>query len=187
MFAVMGMYPVGYDDLSLAGSPMHATAFRPNTQEALARNLFRVFTTVLHMDLLTEKTRNLAQRALEQRDIFTPRLLELLDHAKTKGGMTRILEFWCESLCRFVRPLTTNLVSHRATTFATMFALCRQFHRFNRGYVFHIPSCPRSRSSKTSVMQSGFVKAVWKLKSCGQLNESSNIPGSKGNNSGGVV
>ncbi|KAJ5624273.1 hypothetical protein N7510_000582 [Penicillium lagena] len=88
MFAVMGMYPVGYYDLSLAGFPMHATAFRPKTQEALARNPFRVFTTVLRMELLTEKTRNLAQRALEQRDIFPPRLLELLDHAETKGGLT---------------------------------------------------------------------------------------------------
>jgi uncharacterized glyoxalase superfamily metalloenzyme YdcJ len=89
MFAVMGMYPVGYYDLSLAGFPMHATAFRPKTQEALARNPFRVFTTVLRMELLTEKTRMLAQRALEQRDIFTPRLLELLDHAETKGGLTQ--------------------------------------------------------------------------------------------------
>ncbi|ODM19770.1 hypothetical protein SI65_04756 [Aspergillus cristatus] len=29
MFAVMGMYTVGYYDLSVAGFPMHATAFRP--------------------------------------------------------------------------------------------------------------------------------------------------------------
>jgi uncharacterized glyoxalase superfamily metalloenzyme YdcJ len=88
MFAVMGMYPVGYYDLSLAGFPMHATAFRPKTQEALDKNPFRVFTTVLRMELLTEKTRALAQKALEQRNIFTPRLISLLDVAESQGYLT---------------------------------------------------------------------------------------------------
>ncbi|KAJ5816707.1 hypothetical protein N7447_008940 [Penicillium robsamsonii] len=88
MFAVMGMHPVGYYDLSLAGFPMHATAFRPNTQEALDKNPFRVFTTVLRMELLTERTRKLAQKALEQRKIFTPRLLALLDIAESQGFLT---------------------------------------------------------------------------------------------------
>lgn len=53
MFAIMGMFPVGYYDLSAAGFPMHATAFRPWTKEALSRHPFRVFTTVLRMELLT--------------------------------------------------------------------------------------------------------------------------------------
>jgi uncharacterized glyoxalase superfamily metalloenzyme YdcJ len=88
MFAVMGMYPVGYYDLSLAGFPMHATAFRPSTQDALSQHPFRVFTTVLRMGLLTEKTRELARRALEQRNIFTPRLLEILDSVDKKGTLT---------------------------------------------------------------------------------------------------
>ncbi|KAJ5510663.1 hypothetical protein N7453_002766 [Penicillium expansum] len=72
----------------LAGFPMHATAFRPNTQEALEKNPFRVFTTVLRMELLTERTRELAQKALEQRNIFTPRLLALLDIAESQGFLT---------------------------------------------------------------------------------------------------
>ncbi|KAJ5120137.1 hypothetical protein N7448_010806 [Penicillium atrosanguineum] len=88
MFSVMGMYPVGYYDLSLAGFPMHATAFRPTSQDALSQNPFRVFTTVLRMDLLTGKTRELAQRALKQRNIFTPRLIEILDMVDKKGTMT---------------------------------------------------------------------------------------------------
>ena len=29
LFAVMGMYPVGYYDLSPAGVPVHSTCFRP--------------------------------------------------------------------------------------------------------------------------------------------------------------
>lgn len=88
MFAVMGMYPVGYYDLSLAGFPMHATAFRPTTQDALTQHPFRVFTTVLRMELLTEKTRELAKKALNQRNIFTLRLLALLDTVDQNGHLT---------------------------------------------------------------------------------------------------
>lgn len=88
MFSVMGMYPVGYYDLSLAGFPMHATAFRPKTQDALSQHPFRVFTTVLRMELLTENTRILAQKALAQRNIFTPRLLELLDLVEKNATLT---------------------------------------------------------------------------------------------------
>ncbi|KAJ5623377.1 hypothetical protein N7490_011982 [Penicillium lividum] len=88
MFAVMGMYPVGYYDLSLAGFPMHATAFRPKSHDALAEHPFRVFTTVLRMDLLTERTRELAQQALKRRNIFTPRLLSLLELVDAKGSLS---------------------------------------------------------------------------------------------------
>ncbi|MBN2741077.1 MAG: DUF1338 family protein, partial [Rhodobacteraceae bacterium] len=51
MFGVMGMYPVGYYDLSVAGIPVHSTAFRPIEQAALQRNPFRVFTSLLRLDL----------------------------------------------------------------------------------------------------------------------------------------
>jgi uncharacterized glyoxalase superfamily metalloenzyme YdcJ len=103
MFAVMGMYPVGYYDLSLAGFPMHATAFRPKTQESLDKNPFRVFTTVLRMELLTEKTRELAKQALKQRNIFTPRLLALLDTAERERSLTpeQCTEFISNSLETF--------------------------------------------------------------------------------------
>ncbi|KAL3256238.1 hypothetical protein ABHI18_007728 [Aspergillus niger] len=103
MFAVMGMYPVGYYDLSVAGFPMHATAFRPRTREALARHPFRVFTTVLRMDLLTERTRDRAQRALKQRNIFTDRLVALINHAEVQGHLTpdECKEFITEGLETF--------------------------------------------------------------------------------------
>ncbi|OOG00146.1 hypothetical protein ASPCADRAFT_161705 [Aspergillus carbonarius ITEM 5010] len=103
MFAVMGMYPVGYYDLSVAGFPMHATAFRPRSREALARHPFRVFTTVLRMDLLTERTRGLAQRALKQRNIFTDRLVALINHAEAQGHLTsdECKEFITEGLETF--------------------------------------------------------------------------------------
>ena len=35
LFAVMGLYPVGYYDLSVAGVPVHSTAFRPVDEAAL--------------------------------------------------------------------------------------------------------------------------------------------------------
>src|SRR5713226_2199293 len=52
VFAVMGMLPVGYYDLSVAGVPVHSTAFRPIGDEALRRNPFRVFTSLLRLDLI---------------------------------------------------------------------------------------------------------------------------------------
>ncbi|MBS6057169.1 MAG: VOC family protein [Pantoea sp.] len=41
LFAIMGMYPVGYYDLAPAGVPVHSTAFRPHEGDALRRNPFR--------------------------------------------------------------------------------------------------------------------------------------------------
>ncbi|KAE8134249.1 hypothetical protein BDV38DRAFT_166107 [Aspergillus pseudotamarii] len=103
MFAIMGMFPVGYYDLSAAGFPMHATAFRPWTKKALSKNPFRVFTTVLRMELLTEKTRDLAQRALRQRNIFTDRLVALIELAEKQGQLspTDCREFIVEGLETF--------------------------------------------------------------------------------------
>ncbi|OGM43619.1 DUF1338 domain protein [Aspergillus bombycis] len=103
MFAIMGMFPVGYYDLSAAGFPMHATAFRPWTKAALSKHPFRVFTTVLRMELLTEKTRELAQRALRQRNIFTDRLAALIELAEKQGRLspTECREFIVEGLETF--------------------------------------------------------------------------------------
>lgn len=69
MFAIMGMFPVGYYDFSVVGFPMHATAFRPQGKKD--ENLFRMFTTLLRMDLLT-KTRDMMARVLRQEN-FHPR------------------------------------------------------------------------------------------------------------------
>ena len=46
LFAVMGMYPVDYYDLSVAGIPVHSTAFRPVDPAALSANPFRIFTNI---------------------------------------------------------------------------------------------------------------------------------------------
>src|ERR1700712_795671 len=49
LFAVMGMEPVGYYDLSAAGVPVHSTAFRPVDDEALRHNPLRIFTSLLRL------------------------------------------------------------------------------------------------------------------------------------------
>ncbi len=88
LFAVMGMEPVGYYDLSVAGVPVHSTAFRPVTAEALARNPFRVFTSLLRLELIENETlRAQAEAILEQRDIFTAQARALIAQYERDGGL----------------------------------------------------------------------------------------------------
>ncbi len=88
MFAVMGMSPVGYYDLAPAGLPVHSTAFRPIDADALARSPFRVFTSLLRLDLIADgDLRAEAGRALAGRQIYTPDALALLDQAERDGGL----------------------------------------------------------------------------------------------------
>ena len=82
------MFPVGYYDLSSAGVPVHATAFRPIEQEALRVNPFRVFTSLLRLSLIEDETlRRKAGEIVAGRQIFTPVLLELLDKHDRQGGL----------------------------------------------------------------------------------------------------
>jgi uncharacterized glyoxalase superfamily metalloenzyme YdcJ len=88
LFAVMGMEPVGYYDLSVAGVPVHSTAFRPVHDEALLANPFRVFTSLLRLELITDAAlREQAAEILQRRQIFTPRALELITQAERDGGL----------------------------------------------------------------------------------------------------
>lgn len=85
IFALLGMYGVGYYDLSVAGLPMHATCFRPISATALEANPFRIFTTLLRPDLLaSDEARELAMRLLHGRQIFSDTLLDLVDKAETR-------------------------------------------------------------------------------------------------------
>ena len=88
MFAVLGMEPVGYYDLSVAGIPVHSTAFRPVDADALAANPFRVFTSLLRLDRLPAPLRAEAEAALAARDIFSPEARRLLAVAETEGGLS---------------------------------------------------------------------------------------------------
>ncbi|MDL4912464.1 MAG: VOC family protein [Enterobacterales bacterium endosymbiont of Blomia tropicalis] len=88
MFAVMGMFPVGYYDLSQAGVPVHSTAFRPVDDAALRRNPFRIFTSLLRLELIEDEVlRKKAAEILAARDIFTPRCRQLILQHQQQGGL----------------------------------------------------------------------------------------------------
>ncbi|WP_336079904.1 2-oxoadipate dioxygenase/decarboxylase HglS [Thalassospira sp. CH_XMU1448-2] len=104
LFAVMGMHPVGYYDLSVAGVPVHSTAFRPIDDEALRRNPFRVFTSLLRLELIEDEgLRTEAEAILAEREIFTPDALKLIYLAEKNGGLDRIQaeQFVAEALETF--------------------------------------------------------------------------------------
>lgn len=87
-FAVLGMHAVGYYDLSAAAIPVHSTAFRPVEREALATNPFRVFTSLLRLELIEDAAlRAQAQQLLASRQIFTDSALVLIEQAEQQGGL----------------------------------------------------------------------------------------------------
>ncbi|WP_448956169.1 2-oxoadipate dioxygenase/decarboxylase HglS [Labrys neptuniae] len=104
VFAVMGMVPVGYYDLSVAGVPVHATAFRPVGDASLRANPFRVFTSLLRLELIEDEAlRAEAARILSARRIFTVRALELVARFEMEGGLSaeEAEEFVTEALETF--------------------------------------------------------------------------------------
>ena len=108
LFAVMGMRPVGYYDLSVAGVPVHATAFRPVSDAALRNNPFRVFTSLLRLELIADAAlRAQAEAILARRAIFTPSALELTALAEAAGGLTEA------QAAEFVQEVTQTFRWHR--------------------------------------------------------------------------
>lgn len=89
LFAVMGMQAVGYYDLSVAGVPVHATAFRPVADEALRKNPFRVFTSLLRLELIADADlRAKAADIVAKRQIYTPEALHLINLHEAAGGLS---------------------------------------------------------------------------------------------------
>jgi len=88
LFNVMGMSPVGYYNLAVAGVPVHSTAFRAVHEDALQISPFRVFTSLLRLELIESPAlRQLAQQLLARRRIFTERVLELIVLQEAQGGL----------------------------------------------------------------------------------------------------
>ncbi|WP_448132886.1 2-oxoadipate dioxygenase/decarboxylase HglS [Stenotrophomonas rhizophila] len=119
LFAVMGMHPVGYYDLSVAGVPVHSTAFRPRTAKALAHNPFRVFTSLLRLELIEDAAlRDESARILARRRIFTDTALALIDQAEREGGLRQedARRFVIESLetFRWHGDATVSLATYHA-------------------------------------------------------------------------
>ena len=89
LFKVMGMHPVGYYDLSVAGMPVHSTAFRPVTDDELKANPFRIFTSLLRPELIKDKaSAALIKEILDKREIFSPELKALIAINKRQNGLT---------------------------------------------------------------------------------------------------
>ncbi|WP_034295833.1 VOC family protein [Herbaspirillum sp. RV1423] len=111
IFKVMGMHPVGYYDLSVAGVPVHATAFRPIEDTALRFNPFRVFTSLLRLELIeNEELREEARQLLVGREIFTPMALSLLAQAEKEGGLH------CGDADQFIAEVTKTFSWHSEAT-----------------------------------------------------------------------
>nr|CEG05452.1 unnamed protein product [Fusarium clavum] len=119
LFSVMGMHPVGYYDLTVASLPVHATCFRPLTQEALAYNPFRVFTSLLRLELIEdEDLRSKAAGILSKRQIFTSRCVELIKLFESQGSFSESAaeEFIKEALetFRWHKTSTVDLKTYKA-------------------------------------------------------------------------
>ena len=80
LFAAFGMYPVGFYDLRDAASPVPvvSTAFRPIEEDELARNPFRVFTSMLATAdprFFPVELRGRVERFVTERQLFDPALI----------------------------------------------------------------------------------------------------------------
>ena len=124
-FAVMGMQPVSYYNLAPAGVPVHSTAFRPVEPEALRRNPFRVFCSLLRLELIEDAVlRAEAAETLARRDIFTAGARELIDAAERDGGLDEA------QADRFVDELLETFRWHaEATVDASTYARLVGAHR----------------------------------------------------------
>lgn len=91
LFAAFGMFPVGYYDLRRAASPVPvvSTAFRPIDPNELARNPFRVFTSMLatrDRRYFRPGLRARVQAFLDRRQLFDPALLARARTIAAEGG-----------------------------------------------------------------------------------------------------
>ncbi|MFJ4145258.1 VOC family protein [Pseudomonas sp. NPDC089734] len=115
LFAVMGMEPVGYYDLTPAGVPVHSTAFRAVHEQSLQTSPFRVFTSLLRLELIeNDELRTFAAQVLAKREIFTPRALELIQQHEKDGGLseTDAAEFVQQALETFRWHNTATVSLH---------------------------------------------------------------------------
>lgn len=92
VFGAMGMHPVGFYDLRETASavPVISTAFRPVDSDELARNPFRVFTSMLTTADRRFFSADLQQRLetfLDAREVVPPELVTLAQRAEAAGGL----------------------------------------------------------------------------------------------------
>ena len=91
LFGAFGMFPVGYYDLRDAASPVPvvSTAFRPIDTDQLARNPFRVFTSMLataDARFFSPDLRARVESFIGARQLFDPALIAEARHIAADGG-----------------------------------------------------------------------------------------------------
>ncbi|WP_286751108.1 2-oxoadipate dioxygenase/decarboxylase HglS [Pseudomonas sp. UBA2522] len=125
LFAVMGMQPVGYYDLSSAGVPVHSTAFRAVHEQSLHVSPFRVFTSLLRFELIDNlQLREMAKDILAKRQIFTPRVLHLIEQHERDGGLNA-----ADAQAFVQQALQTFRWHHDATVTAKQYQQLHDQHR----------------------------------------------------------
>ena len=93
VFAAFGMHPVGFYDLrdaSKSSVPVISTAFRPTDPEELAKNPFRVFTSMLAADdprFFDQELQAQLREFIGARTLFPEELLALADRAAEHDGL----------------------------------------------------------------------------------------------------
>ncbi|KAF4461428.1 DUF1338 domain [Fusarium albosuccineum] len=142
IFAIIGLKAVGYYDLSVAGLPMHATCFRPIDLTFLNKNPFRVFTTLLRPELLVdEEARSLAIKLLARRNIFSDRLLELIDLAESQNNRLTALqaeEFIAEAMKTFSWRPEASASEEEYTKLATEHPILADIASFKSSHINHL-------------------------------------------------
>jgi len=125
LFAVMGMQPVGYYDLTPAGVPVHSTAFRAVHEAALHISPFRVFTSLLRLELIENpELRAFAESVLARRSIFTAQALSLIAQCEADGGLNP-----ADSEAFVEQALETFRWHHSATVTAAQYQQLSAQHR----------------------------------------------------------
>ena len=141
LFAVMGMHPVAYYDLSVAGLPVHSTAFRPLALDELNANPFRIFTSLLRLDLIADsKLRDQAQQLLASRNIFTPAAMQLIDRFEQQQGLDaqQAEDFVREALETFRWHRQARVDHHRYRQFLRAHPLIADIVCFRGPHINHL-------------------------------------------------
>ncbi|MET8685554.1 DUF1338 family protein [Streptomyces sp. NPDC004732] len=94
VFGALGMHPVGFYDLrdtAASALPIVSTAFRPVDEDELARNPFRVFTSMLTVSdprFFDDGLRSRLTEFLAGRELFPPELLALADRGEAERELS---------------------------------------------------------------------------------------------------
>jgi uncharacterized glyoxalase superfamily metalloenzyme YdcJ len=141
LFAVMGMQPVGYYDLNPAGVPVHSTAFRAVHETALQISPFRVFTSLLRLELIEDpELRAFAESVLAKRSIFTSQALRLIAQAETAGGLneSEAREFVLEALETFRWHHSATVTAAQYQTLSAQHRLIADVVAFKGPHINHL-------------------------------------------------